>query len=192
MKHRWASTTSRARPVPPRPVQQRQDALVDAQDGKGPAGHRRGQQAGGEQRDDVRVAQGDPVGREGDAAQFAAPVGRARLGRGVALQVLVEFLAERLDQPVQQRVLARDVPVQGHRLDAQFGAQLAHAEAGQAVAVDHFKGRRQHAFPAQPSVAPPVAGASAAAVARLFRHVRLRGSSLAAPVRRALDSAGQP
>ena len=54
-----------------------------------------------------------------------------------------------LDEPVEQVVLAPDVAVEGHRVDAELLAELAHAQGLVAASIGELDGGLQHALPGQ-------------------------------------------
>ena len=60
-----------------------------------------------------------------------AEVGRPVAGRGRSF----DLADDALDDPVEQVVLAPDVAVERHRVDAELLAELAHAQGLEAVAI---------------------------------------------------------
>ena len=74
--------------------------------------------------------------------------------RSVAFQALagfgpVDLGDDQLQHAIEQVVLVAHVPVEGHRLDAQLLAELAHAQALEALAIGQLDGGREHALPRQ-------------------------------------------
>jgi len=79
------------------------------------------------------VGQGDSADAVGQSAEVVGPVCGGQQYVGVAVQ----FVDHHFDDAVQQRVAARDIPVEGHSLDAEVGAELANGQAAQAVPINH-------------------------------------------------------
>jgi hypothetical protein len=67
------------------------------------------------------------------------------------------------DEPIDERVeevrLAREVMVETHRLDAQHGAELSHAEFGKPVLLDELERGELDAFAIELTLRRPLARA---------------------------------
>jgi hypothetical protein len=100
------------------------------------AGRRGDRRPGQQQRENGRMAAGGVPDPGGEGRQALLP-GLAGRGQRVLSQQL-------LDQPVEQRVLVIDVPVQGHRRDLQAPGDGVHGHRLQALRIGQRQCGGQH------------------------------------------------
>ncbi len=117
-------------------AEQGQDVFQGAQGAGRAQPERGGQRPGDDQRHDVRVGQRERAVAAGDGAQLAGPVGVGGVD--------VELGQDGLGDAVEQRGLARRVPVEDHRVPVQGAGQAAHGQRVGAVAVDDLQCGGQH------------------------------------------------
>ena len=120
----------------PGPGEQGQDVLQGAQGAGRAQPERGGQRPGDDQRHHVRVGQRQRAEAAGDLPQLAGPVGVGGVD--------VELGQDGLGNAVEQRGLARRVPVEDHRVPVQGAGQAAHGQRVGAVAVDDLQRGGQH------------------------------------------------
>src|SRR4051794_40736521 len=88
----------------------------------------RGRRAGADQREHLRVGQGDFPQAVREPTEVVLPVVAPRLEMN--LRVTVELVENLLHNRVEQLLTTVDVPVQRHRLDTESVREVAHGQLG--------------------------------------------------------------
>src|SRR2546426_4056064 len=87
------------------------------------------------------VAEHHLPGRYGLLAQRGLPV--------LAGEGALDLAHDQLDDAIEQVVLAPDMPVHGHRVDAELLTELTHAQRLDAIAIGEADGSPEHTLPGQ-------------------------------------------